>query len=150
MTTDPQLMATTTSKIPATSFMALLSTMTSKKFQSTTATRTTAAPSVASSDAATSTKGNQLTANLIIQVQLINLITCNVYLVEYTNMLSLSSTEPVKTTAPQPTTGMIPATNFMTLLSKTTPVKSSNTTATRITAAPSAALSDTPISTKGN
>ncbi len=58
MRTDPQLMTTTSSKVPATRFMALLSTMTSKKFQSTTATRTTAAPSAASSDAAISTKGN--------------------------------------------------------------------------------------------
>ncbi len=57
MTTDPQLTTVTTSKVPATSFMALLSTMTSKKFQSTTAIRTTAAPSAASSDAEISTKG---------------------------------------------------------------------------------------------
>ncbi len=68
-------------------------------------------------------------------------------------MMSSSSTEPVMTAAPQPTataTALIPATNYKTLLSKTTPVKSSNTTAIGTTAAPSAALSDTAISTKGN
>ncbi len=58
MTTDPQLTTATTGMIPATRFMTLLTTITSKKFQSTTVTRTTAAPSAASSDAAISTKGN--------------------------------------------------------------------------------------------
>ncbi len=73
MTAAPQLTTTTSGMTPATSFMTLLTTMTSKYIKSTAATRTTATPSATSSDAATSTKGNYLTANLIIQVQLFNM-----------------------------------------------------------------------------